>query len=304
LQVGYVGQRTTHLAVPMPYFQKQLLPDGTVVGSPYLAGNPTLYNEISQISGTAANGNQAYDALQAVLQKRLGNGLEYSVAYTYSKCMTDSSGYYGSWGGQATPTSPYWQNLYDKKAEWGPCYYDATHVLSSYATYDLPFGRGRKFGKDMNKVVNAIVGDWQINGILSLHTGFPLTVSASDASTTNSRGSRANCIAPVDILGKQNSPSGGYQWFDPSAFGPAAPKTFGTCGVGTVRGPGLHTLDLSLAKFFNITERQKVEFRAEAINFTNTPILNTPNAGLGSTLGLLNSSQGARNVQFALKYLF
>ncbi|HEY7306051.1 MAG TPA: TonB-dependent receptor [Bryobacteraceae bacterium] len=304
LQVGYVGQRTTHLAVPMPYFQKQLLPDGTVIGSPYLAGNTTLYNEISQISGTATNGNQAYDALQAVLQKRLGNGLEYSVAYTYSKCMTDSSGYYGSWGGQTTPTSPYWQNLYDKKAEWGPCYYDATHVLTSYATYDLPFGRGRKFGKDMNKVVNAIVGDWQINGILSLHTGFPLTISASDASGTNSRGARANCISSVDILGKQNSPSGGYQWFDPSAFAPAAPGSFGTCGVGTVRGPGLHNLDLSLAKFFNITERQKIEFRAESINFTNTPILNSPSAGLGSTLGLLNSSQGARNVQFGLKYLF
>ena len=304
LQVGYVGQRTTHLAVPMPYFQKQLLPDGTTAPSPYLAGNPTLYNEISQISGTATNGNQSYNALQAVLQKRLGNGLEYSVAYTYSKCMTDSSGYYGSWGGQTTPTSPYWQDLYDKKAEWGPCYYDATHILTSYATYDLPFGRDRAFGKNMNKVVNAVVGDWQINGILSLHTGFPLTISASDASGTNSRGSRANCNAPADVFGTQNSPSGGYQWFSASSYGPELPHTFGTCGVGTVRGPGLHTLDLSLSKFFNFTERQKLEFRAESINFTNTPILNSPNVSLGSTLGLLNSAQGARNVQFGLKYLF
>ena len=65
--------------------------------------------------------------------------------------MTDSSGYYGSWGGQTTPTSPYWQNLYDKKAEWGPCYYDVTHVLSTYAVYDIPFGRGRKYGTDINK---------------------------------------------------------------------------------------------------------------------------------------------------------
>jgi hypothetical protein len=304
LQVGYVGQRTTHLAVPMPYLQKQLLPDGTVANSPYLSGNPTLQNEIGQISGTATNGNQSYNALQAVLLKRLGNGLEYSVAYTYSKCMTDSSGYYGSWGGQTTPTSPYWQNLYDKKAEWGPCYYDATHILTSYATYDLPIGRGRKFGNNMNKVADAVVGGWQVNGILSLHTGFPLTMSGSDASGTNSRGSRADCVAPVNILGQQNSPSGGYQWFDPSAFGPAAPGTFGSCGVGTIRGPGLHTLDLSLAKFFSFTERQKLELRAEAINVSNTPILNSPNVGLGSTNGLLQSAQGARNVQFALKYLF
>ncbi|MGI8961664.1 MAG: carboxypeptidase regulatory-like domain-containing protein [Bryobacteraceae bacterium] len=304
LQAGYVGQRTTHLAVPISYLQKQLLPDGTVANSPYLSGNPALQSEIGQISGTAANGNQSYNALQAVLQKRLGNGLEYSVAYTYSKCMTDSSGYYGSWGGQATPTSPYWQNLYDKKSEWGPCYYDAEHVLTSYATYDLPIGRGRRFGKDMNKVVNAVVGGWQANAILSLHTGFPLTISADDASGTISRGSRANCIAPVHVFGRQNSPSGGYQWFDPNAFGPATPGTFGTCGVGTVRGPGLHNLDFSLAKFFAFTERQKLEFRAEAINLTNTPILNSPSTGLGSNLGLLQSSQGARNVQFALKYLF
>ncbi len=304
LQVGYVGQRTTHLAVPMPYLQKQLLPDGTVANSPYLSGNPTLQGEIGQISGTATNGNQSYNALQAVLQKRLASGLEYSVAYTYSKCMTDSSGYYGSWGGQTTPTSPYWQNLYDKKAEWGPCYYDATHVLTSYATYDLPLGRDRAFGKDMNKVVNAVIGDWQINGIFSLHGGFPLTISAGDASGTNSRGSRANCVAPATVFGEQNSPSGGYQWFDPNAYGPAVPGTFGTCGVGTVRGPGLHTLDLSLSKFFTVTERQKLEFRAESINLTNTPILNSPNVGLGSNLGLLQSAQGARNIQFALKYLF
>lgn len=304
LQVGYVGQRTTHLMVPMPYLQKQLLPDGTVVNSPYLAGNPTLQSEIGQISGTASNGNQSYNALQAVLQKRLSGGLEASVAYTYSKCMTDSSGYYGNWDGQTTPTSPYFQNLYDKKAEWGPCYYDVQHVLTSYATYDIPIGRGRKIGNNMNKVVNAVVGGWQANAILSLHTGFPLTLNASDASGTNSRGARPNCIAPAHVFGEQNSPSGGYQWFDPNSYGPAVPGTFGTCGVGTVRGPGLHTLDFSLAKFFDITERQKLEFRAEAINLTNTPILNSPNVSLGSTLGLLNTSQGPRNVQFALKYLF
>jgi hypothetical protein len=304
LQLGYVGQRTTHLMVPMPYFQKQLLSDGTVVGSPYLSGNSTLYNEISQISGTASNGNQGYNALQAVLQKRLSNGLEYSVAYTYSKCMTDSSGYYGSWGGQTTPVSPYWQNLYDKKAEWGPCYYDVTHVLTSYATYDLPFGRDRKFGKSMNPVINAVAGDWQANAILSLHTGFALTTSGPDASGTNSRGARPNCLAPATEFGTQNSPSGGYQWFDNSSsvFGPAATGTFGTCGVGTLRGPGLHTLDLSLSKFFNFTERYKLEFRSEFVNFTNTPILNSPNTGLGTTMGLLQSSQGARQIQFALKF--
>jgi hypothetical protein len=239
-----------------------------------------------------------------VLQKRFSNGLEYNVAYTYSKCMTDSSGYYGSWGGQTTPVSPYWQNLYDKRSEWGPCYYDVTHILTSYATYDIPFGRDRKFGQHLNPVVNAIAGDWQTNAILTLHTGYALTTSGPDASGTNSRGARPDCLSPTSVFGTQNSPSGGYQWFNaaPSVFGPAATGTFGTCGIGTVRGPGLHTLDLSLAKFFNLTERYKVEFRSEFVNFTNTPILNSPNTGLGTTMGLLQSGQGARQIQFALKF--
>jgi hypothetical protein len=77
--------------------------------------------------------------------------------------------------------------------------------------------------------------------------------------------------------------------------------------VGTVRGPGLHTFDASMAKFFNFTERFKLEFRGEAINLTNTPILNAPNTGLGSTLGLLQGAGGAygtfgRQIQFALKF--
>jgi hypothetical protein len=303
LQVGYVGQKGTHLAVPMPYAQLRLNTDGSVSPSPYLSGNPAL-KSIAQISGTESNGNQRYDALQATLQKRYSDGLQYQVAYTYSKCMTDSSGYYGSWGGQTTPTSPYWQNLYDKKAEWGPCYYDVTHVLTTYAVYDIPVGHSRRFGKDFNKAVNAVVGDWWISGIYSLHGGFPLTISAGDASGTNSRGGRANCVAPANVFGKQNSPSGGYQWFDPASYGAPNPHTFGSCGVGTVRGPGLSSLDLSFLKQFSITERTRLEFRSEFINLTNTPILNSPSTGLGSSLGLLQSSQGPRNIQFGLKLYY
>ncbi len=303
LQVGYVGQKGTHLAVPMPYAQLRLNSDGSVSPSPYLSGNPALAS-IAQISGTEANGNQRYDALQATLQKRYSNGLQYQVAYTYSKCMTDSSGYYGSWGGQTTPTSPYWQNLYDKKAEWGPCYYDVTHLLTTYAVYDLPFGRGRKYGSDMNKVVDAVVGNWSMSGIYSLHGGFPLTISAGDASGTNSRGARANCVAPANVFGTQNSPSGGYQWFDPKSYADPSPHTFGSCGVGTVRGPGLSSLDLSFLKQFTITERTRLEFRGEFLNLTNTPILNSPGTGLGTGLGLLQSSQGPRNIQFGLKLYY
>jgi hypothetical protein len=74
--------------------------------------------------------------------------------------------------------------------------------------------------------------------------------------------------------------------------------------VGTIRGPGLSDFDLNLSKSFRITERQSFDLRADFINLTNTPILNSPNIYVGTTLGLLQSSQGARNIQFAVKYHF
>lgn len=306
VQAAYVGQRATHLMVPMPYFQKVLNSNGTVSPTEYLAGNPTLLSEIGQISGTATIGNQDYEGLQMQVRKRLSSGLEYTVAYTYSKCMTNNMGYYGQ-GGQSGQSNWYYQNIYDAAAEWGPCDYDAAHNFVTNAVYDIPFGNGRKFGSGMNKALDAVAGGWEVAGILSLHTGFPMTVGANDASNTGSRGSRADCIAPVDILGTQNanaSIGNGYQWYNPSAFAQPANGTFGNCGVGTVRGPGLASLDFNLSKSFKITERQVIDLRAEFINLTNTPILNSPNNGVGTTLGLLNSSQGARNVQFALKYRF
>ncbi len=156
-----------------------------------------------------------------------------------------------------TPVSPYWQNLYDKKAEWGPCYYDATHVLTSYATYDIPFGRDRKFGKSMNPVVNAVAGDWQANAILSLHTGFALTTSGPEASGTNSRGSRPNCLSPTSVFGTQNSPFGGLPVVRQFIlrFWAGSDRHVWHLRRGHDSWSGLHTLDLSLAKFFNITER-------------------------------------------------
>jgi hypothetical protein len=308
-QVAYVGQHGTHLMVAMPYLQAQLHPGGAITPSPYLSGNPALQSELSQISGTASIGNMRYDALQATLQKRFSNGLQGQIAYTYSKCMTDSSGYFGSQG-QAAPASPYWQDLYHRQPEWGPCYYDVTHILASSAVYELPIGRKQKWGNHLHPVVNAVAGDWQFGAIVQLHGGFPLTVFAGDASGTNSRGSRANCVAPPHVFGRKPAidPSSGqfigFQWFDPASYGPAVPGTFGTCGVGTVRGPGLSTGDLSIQKEFPLREAKRLEFRAEFFNATNTLILNSPDNFLAFRLGLVESSQGERNIQFALKFYY
>jgi hypothetical protein len=250
-----------------------------------------------------------YDALQATLQKRFSNGLQGQIAYTYSKCMTDSIGYFGSVG-QAATASAYWQNLYDKRAEWGPCYYDVTHIFASSAIYELPIGEKRSWGKNLHPVVHAMIADWRVGAIVQLHGGFPLTILAPDASGTNSRGSRANCVAPPHVFGRKpaHDPSNGlfsgFQWFDPASYGPAVPGTFGTCGVGTVRGPGLSTADLSIQKEFPLSELKRLEFRAELFNVTNTTILDSPSTFLPVNLGLIDRSQGERNIQFALKFLY
>jgi hypothetical protein len=217
--------------------------------------------------------------------------------------MTDSTGFYGE-GAQAVNQANNPQNIYNRAAEWGACYYDLTHSLILEETYDLPFGHDRRFASHLNKVADAVLGGWQINGILSFHGGFPLTISGSDNSGTDARSARANCISPATVYGEQDSSLGGYQWFNPAAYAPAAGGTFGTCGVSTVRGPGLATADVGVSKRFVVREGQNLEFRTEFINFTNTPILNAPKAALGSTLGLLQSSQGARNIQLGLKYNF
>ena len=304
LTVGYVGQHGTHLMVAMPYKQNMVV-NGVVVQGPYLSGNPTLRNEISQISGTASVGNQRYDALQSTLHKRFSSGLEYSVAFTYSHGMSDSIGYYGQ-GGQAGSQSAYWQYLYCQRCEWGPTYFDEKFNLTGSFVYELPFGRSRKFGTNWNRAVDGFIGGWQIGGIPSWHTGLPLTIKYnSDSSGTGQRSFRVNVVGtPVDP--HQIGP--GVQWLGgPTGFYAAPTKgTYGNIGVGTERGPGMERFDLSLSKKFNITEHKYFELRGEAFNLTNTPIFLSPaSQTITSTLfGQIRSSEGERNLQVVAKFYF
>ncbi|HVT92626.1 MAG TPA: carboxypeptidase regulatory-like domain-containing protein [Bryobacteraceae bacterium] len=302
LTVGYVGQHGTHLMVPMPYLQKQIV-NGAVVAGPYLSGNPDLKKEISQISGTASIGNQKYNALQATLRKRFSSGLEYQVAYTWAHGESDAIGYYGQ-GGQAGSQSAYWQNLYDQKAEWGPTYFDVRHNVTASFVYELPFGQKRKFGADWNRAVDSVLGGWQLGGIVTAQTGFPLTIKMSgDPSGTGARSFRAN------VIGTPNDPHNigpGELYLDPSAYAAPAAFTFGNAGVGIVEGPGSARFDLSLSKSFPITEHKRLELRGETFNLTNTPTFQSPaSQTITSPLfGQIRSSQGERNLQVVAKFFF
>lgn len=316
-QVGYVGQSTTHLTNAELLTQRVWDSPGVTSPSPFFANNQAVINQVAYIFGTFAEAHQNYNSLQAQMQGRLNHGLSYLVSYTWSRCMTNSQGFWGGNGASSSQSSgpgPWWQNTYNPSGENGACYYNVKGDFTGYVIYELPFGRGKQIGANMNKVADAAVGGWKLNVIPTFRGGFPLTLSSnSDHSDTNSFQNRPDCIAPPHVLHKQPIGNGlyGYRWFDPASYQEPKDGYFGNCSVSSVYGPGEQNIDASLAKTFTVTEHQNIEFRAEFINAFNHPILDAPNNGGinttnpdGGTIGQINKSEGARNIQFALKYNF
>ncbi len=329
-QIGYVGQEGDHQMVPYDYAQRLLQPNSScgtppcTLPSPYFARNLTLYgvlgtgnsslppdsglygNEGAYVSGTKSNGNMWYNSLQAVLQQQMTHGLEGQIAYTYSKCMSNSIGYYGNYT-SAEAASAYWQNVYDSRAEWAPCYYDATHIVAAYAVYDLPFGRGQRFAGNSGNAVNEAIGGWEVSPIVSWHTGWPMPVyGASDNSGTFSRGARANCISMPPII-NTGIPLIGRQWFvNNGNFVQPGVGTFGDCApqLAGLRSARYTDVDASIHKNFQVTQRFRVQFRTDFINAFNHVQYNGPNMGLGPTMGQITSAQSPRNIQLALKIYY
>ena len=311
VQLGYVGQRTTHLMVP-EWLAQGDLSNGTVT-YPFIGGKNSAAsgltgfgpNQLGNVKDTASSGNMNYNALQAVLQKRYSNGLEAQVSYTFEKCMTNDDGYYGTWGSAklTTASGNYWQNLYNPNGDYAQCYWDSKHVISAYAVYQIPFGKGKQFGKDVNPVVDAVAGNWSINPIVSWHTGFPLSLYGSDDSGTGSPEARPDCLGSVSY--PKTASTSGLLWFNPNTFAAAPSGTFGTCPAqGPVIGPGYFDVDISMQKNFPIGERMKFQFRTDFLNIFNHPNLAAPDTSLGSGMGLITTSQDARQLQFALKFYF
>jgi hypothetical protein len=309
-QISYVGQKTDHLMAIELINQKVLEANGTIAPSPYLS--PSLLTLIGQARLTTSVGYSNYNALQASFQKRLDKGLEFQANYTWSKCLGNTSGFFAQYGDtnpgltQAGNNHFFFQNTYNPAADYGRCDQNVTNAFNGFVTYDLPFGRGRQFGSNINRVADLIVGGWQANSILQFHTGFPFTAQANDNSGTTSGFPRANCNgSPIETPGADSTIKGnpGKVWF--SGANVSQPTSgFGNCQVGSYTGPGLQAVDFSVSKNFTIVEHQSLQFRAEAINALNHPILAGPNSAIGTTFGLINNAQGERNLQFALKYLF
>jgi hypothetical protein len=271
---------------------------------------------VTQISGTGSWAVSRYNSLQVNARQRYAKGLEYLLSYTWSKTMTDNLGYYGS-GGVAAQGA-YSGNHYNRRGyNYGPAFFDATHNFVWAGTYELPVGKGRAFGKDWHPVANAIIGGWEVSSIVSMHTGFPITITGTGGRTLQDpRGSvRPNQIGKPTIF--SNVPDCYiYNSLNPfcagltgtTAFAEQPLGTFGSAGVGTVRAPGYFNWDAGIGKKFATFEGQQLEFRAEFFNFTNHPSFNPPGNNFtptSRTFGQITSTiSPPRIVEFALKYKF
>ena len=336
-QVGYVGQHSDHLAAIYDMGQNALVPNPPAGGpysepGPYLAGNPTLkFDGTGQQRLNVSSAVQNYEALQMLVRQQFSHGLTFQFNYTWGKCLTDNQGYYGRYGNlavaQTTADVAFQSYVYNVRGlDYGYCDADVTNAFNGYLNYQLPYGHGRQFGSTSNKFVNAIFGDWEYDTIVTVHGGLPISMIQFGYDPTGAYFQpRPDCNAPSEATPYKNFVGGGYVWFNPTTMSIPGPGQLGTCGISTERGPGIKQVDMSLAKTFLITERQSLQFRFDAINSFNTPIFAVngystdvyPGGGINNALygtnaaytasiptGVVNTSMGARNLQFSLKYRF
>ena len=298
LEVTYVG----NLGKNTPNFVNgnDPAPGPGVVGSvdhprPEQQFAPTL-GPVSLMPTLSANN---YNGLQVKLDKRFSHGLQALVTYTYAHALATPGGEGFNYNGAA-------QNSNCRYCDYGNSYFDLPHIFTFSAIYDLPFGKGRAFGSNMNPIVNAVLGNWETSGLFRASSGVPFTISVPfDVANT---GPRSLVMRPNYVGGPQMAtpPAGlSYAGFlNPNAYAVPAQYTYGNLGVNTARNPADWDLDVGLYKNFPIHEgKQSVQFRAEFFNLPNNH--NFTNIGSALTTSNFGVASGTyhdpRIIQFALK---
>ncbi len=337
LSLGYVGSHgyyeivgvdanapiaTICPAAPCPATYPATFPAG-IAGTPVPAGSYFFPAGAPRANASLANtwtyfsiGDSSYNALQVDFNRRLAHGLALRGVYTWSKALDDGD----SVNGTTTANEPgLISNPYNVRADWGLAGFDIRHVGVISAVYDLPFGRGQKFGSGSAGIRNTLISGWSTNSIVTVQSGSPFTPQLSynpsnDGDTRNPVRPfiNPNFSGPI-ILGNPT------QWYNPAAFlaPPATGGFFGNLGRNTLIGPGLATWDFSAMKNTLISERWTVQFRAEIFNLLNRANFNTPNlitftpptaanpTGVSGTAGAITStSTTSRQVQFGIKVLW
>jgi hypothetical protein len=339
LDVNYVGNRGTRIILgSMNYGQlnPQYLSKGSALSDPVanpFAGalnslnlpasscglnSPTVaqaqlllpYPEFC--GATAASqepvGFSNYNSLQASFTHRMTQGLIFMASYTYSKFLDDAGGP-EEWASISSGGASI-RNYYDLKAEKSVDGTDVPQSLVLNYVYELPVGRGKKIGGGMNAVENVVAGGWQISGITHVQAGFPLSIGNANANSASLWGGNQHANVVPGVRFKSGTCPNGQTvgtkicWFNPAAFTQAPAYTFGDAPryFSNLRSPGYVDEDLGIQKWFNLTEKFRLQFTAQMFNAFNHTNFDSPDINLGdSTMGEISNTQGARQVQLSLK---
>ncbi len=243
-------------------------------------------------------GRSNYNSLQVSLQRSFTNGLAGTAAFTWAKSIDiGCSGFFGTEGCGI-------QNEYDLNAQRSVSANDIPRYFVGSLVYDLPFGRGRKYGGDTNRAVDFLLGGWRFNSLVNFRKGLPYHVSVTgDIANVGNPGTymRANLVG--DPVLSDPTPA---RWLNTSAFAAPAQFTYGNLGRNTLRPDNVYRFDLSLFKEFRVTERLAIELRAEAFNAFNSTMFSAPDSNLVSPrFGLVTATQvPPREFQMGLKIIF
>lgn len=317
LAAGYVGNTVRHLGVYIdPNSPGEILPPG--LDSFNYARFPDFQTGSTY---TSFAGDSYYHSLQVNYERRFSAGLSMLANFTWSKCRTDASDVLNETAlFYRAPLLP----GFGIQGDYGLCDFDVPKVFHFSGDYQLPFGHGRQFLSHSPGIVDAILGGWDTNWILTLEDGQPDTVPCV-ISTTSGFGCNALLVPGQSVTA---GPHNVNQWLNPNAFtSPPVATAIGQTDYSPLGGaptqfygPGFHRLDFSMFKEFRTTERTHLEFRAEFFNLTNTPNFSPPGfngngvvASPGSldytsptTFGNINSTRDGQNdqreIQFALKF--
>lgn len=247
------------------------------------------YQPYANIYAMMPTGNATTHQLQVEGTRRLKNGIFFQTSLSWTKSLSEV-------GTTGTP-----QNPYDASADRG--YADGVRPVVFYLTgsYDLPFGKGQRFSSG-STVLNKMMEGWRISPILQLKSGSPFSVTFTPT-LSGWYATRAN-VANSNVYPSNKTID---QWFNPAAFSVPDAFTFGNSARNLLFGPGVTSLDLSIAKTTSIREKMNLQFRGDFFNLPNTPSFGNPatDITIPSTVGRITSTTvDARTIQFGLKLLF
>ncbi|MGP0021507.1 MAG: carboxypeptidase regulatory-like domain-containing protein [Candidatus Sulfotelmatobacter sp.] len=305
LNISYVGSQGRHenyySAINLPAITD--IPALLLPNAPSFTTDPTLtYPGFGNMRLAFNGANSKYNSLQTSLTGTVKRDLHLQVSYTLAKAM-DATTSSGSGGDLDNATNPYAGWKYD----WGPSVYDRRNVFFANFVYDVPI-----FRDSPSHLVKSTLGGWQFSGIVTEESGAPINLGVNGstiASIIGNSGTRPN------VTGSISYPKTTAQWFNPSVFSPppcaTGPDCYGNLGFDAIRGPGHNNFDLALLKNFAVTEKFRVEFRAEAFNTFNHPQFEgnsnlggiSTNVGAGD-FGQVKNAYDPREFQLAIKFIY